>query len=80
MTVATRAFEFVKGPPAQYRCLREDGKEALRSFCGRCGTQLTYEDEGRPDELDITTGSADDPEPLAPTTELNDDEKLSWVR
>ncbi len=80
LTVAKSAFEFVEGVPAQYRCIREDGKEALRSFCARCGTQLTYEDELRPGELDVTTGTADDPEPLAPTIEVNNDEKLSWLR
>ena len=79
VTVHKAAFRFVKGEPARYRYVRDDGKEALRSFCRRCGTQLIYEDERRPDEIDITTGTSGDPESLAPTQEVNADEKLSWV-
>ena len=78
-TVARCDFQVVEGAPAQYPYVREDGHHAVRSFCRRCGTQLTYEVDGRPDEIEVTTGSSDDPESLVPTQEVHADETLSWV-
>ena len=79
VTVPKRGFAFIAGDPMMYTYVRDDGNAALRYFCATCGTQLTYEDSGRADQLDITVGSADDAESLAPTQNVHTDEKLSWA-
>jgi hypothetical protein len=40
---------------------------------------LTYENDDRPNETDITTGSLDDPEHFPPSKDVFAEEKLSWV-
>jgi hypothetical protein len=68
-------FAFVQGEPVRYQA--ENG--ARWGFCAQCGTSLTYEIGRRPGEIDITTGSLDDPEAFPPTAAVNADEKLSWT-
>lgn len=75
ITVASADFSFISGEPKRYQT--ETG--AWRTFCPDCGTSLTYEHGDRPHEIDITTGSLDDPESFAPTRDVFADEKLSWV-
>ena len=75
ITVKRAGFDFVKGRPKRYRT--DTG--AWRTFCGSCGTSLTYEHDARPGEIDITTGSLDDPEKFPPTRDVFADEKLPWV-
>ena len=64
-----------RGTPATYRA----PNGAVWSFCARCGTTLTYRHDQRPAEVDVTTGSLDDPEGFPPTKAVNLDEKLSWA-
>ena len=75
ITVPTTEFTFTQGEPKRYRT--DTG--AYRTFCGDCGTALTYENDSRPGETDITTGSLDNPDSFAPTKDVFADEKLSWV-
>jgi hypothetical protein len=75
ITVKTPEFAFTTGSPKRYRT--DTG--AYRTFCADCGTSLTYENDSRPGEVDITTGSLDDPERFPPTKDVFADEKLSWV-
>ena len=75
ITVPTAEFKFTSGEPKRYRT--DTG--AYRTFCGDCGTSLTYEHESRPGEIDITTGSLDEPEKFPPAKDFAAEEKLSWV-
>ena len=75
ITVKSSGFEFEKGTPKRFRT--DTG--AWRTFCGNCGTSLTYENDARPGEIDITTGSLDHPEDFPPTRDVFPEEKLSWV-
>lgn len=52
---------------------------AWRGFCPDCGTSVSYESPKRPDEIDITTGTLDDPNQFPPKWDAFDDEKLTWV-
>ncbi|MDA1193064.1 MAG: GFA family protein [Candidatus Poribacteria bacterium] len=79
ITVKVENFEHVGEQPLKYRYDREDGKWAERSFCGKCGTQLTYQAQRRATDVDITVGSLDDPNRYPPNREVYPDEKLSWV-
>lgn len=57
---------------------RSSGR-ATRTFCGTCGTTLTFEDDHHPDELDITGCSLADPEAVPPRDQLETDERVSWA-
>jgi len=50
----------------------------VRTFCGNCGTSLTYQNIKRGSEIDITTASLDDPEKFPPRKLVFADEKLNW--
>jgi hypothetical protein len=76
ITVPRARFEFEQGKPKEYRS--ETG--AIRTFCDTCGTSLTYEIASRPGEIDITTGSLDQPENFAPARDVFPEEKLPWVQ
>ena len=75
ITVKRSDFAYEKGEPKRYRT----ETSAWRTFCGSCGSSLTYESDDRPEEIDITTGTLDDPEQFAPIKDVFPEEKLSWV-
>jgi hypothetical protein len=50
-------------PPTRYA----SSKIALRGFCGRCGTPLSFEYLAS-DRMDLSVGSFDEPERLRPTS------------
>src|SRR5688500_16383629 len=75
VTVPLERFAYLRGTPASFRA--ENGAEW--SFCARCGTTLTYRTDRRPGELDVTTGSLDDPAAFPPTKDTNLDARLPWV-
>jgi hypothetical protein len=68
-------FAWEAGEP---KCYKTD-TGAYRTFCDSCGTSLTYENDGSPNEIDITTGSLDDAEHFPPGRDVFPEEKLSWV-
>jgi hypothetical protein len=74
-TVPRADFRWVHGEPVHFRST----PEAVRSFCGRCGTQLTFERDML-DELDITTCSLDDPESLPPQDHTYASSRLAWIK
>jgi hypothetical protein len=41
--------------------------EVRRTFCGRCGTSLTYRHDGDPDFIDVATATLDHPDEFPPT-------------
>ncbi len=72
---AGASFSFTCGLPTRYTS--SAGVE--RSFCSRCGTQLTYRRLEAPDAVDVTMGSMDDPEALAPQDHTWVASRLSWI-
>ena len=54
--------------------------KGVRSFCPECGTQLTFEHEDFPDEIDVTTSSLDRPDAVPPRDHTRTASKLPWVR
>ena len=53
---------------------------ALRGFCGKCGTQISFTAEFIPGLIDLTVGSFDGPEDLPPSLHYWDSKRLPWVR
>lgn len=67
-------FAFTKGMPAVYR----SSPGVSRSFCGLCGSPLTYRRDDAPAELDVMTISLDDPGALPPAFHVWVSEAVSW--
>jgi hypothetical protein len=68
-------FTLLAGKPVAYR----SSAHVLRTFCGKCGTQLAYEHDSARDTVELTTGSLDHPSAMAPTEEIWLSDKLPWV-
>ncbi len=75
-TVPRGAYRIVSGTPVSYR----SSLHAVRTFCGTCGTPLTFESARFPDETDVTIGSLDDPEQVPPRDHTRAATKLTWVK
>lgn len=73
--VAAERFAFVCGTPASY----ESRPQVVRRFCADCGTQLTYEHAAEPAIVDITAGSLDRLEGIAPQDHVWADRMAPWV-
>src|SRR5579883_2354339 len=72
---SVRPHEFqLQGNPERY----QSSERGVRSFCGRCGTQLTFQCHGI-DEIDITTSSLDEPDRVPPTDNTRTSSRLSWI-
>jgi hypothetical protein len=68
-------FAFSHSDPARFG----SSPPVMPTFCGRYGTSLTYENEHRPDEIDVTTGSLDNPEDFPPEEQVHLEQRLSWA-
>jgi hypothetical protein len=67
-------FTFVTGEPIRYR----SSPSVVRSFCGKCGTPLTYQHDDSPDSIDVTTATLDRPDAFPPTREVWTEHKVAW--
>jgi len=74
VTFRSGDVSFCAGEPTVFR----SSPPVLRTFCGRCGTPLTYRHESDPETIDVTTVSLDAPERFAPDREIWTDDMLSW--
>ncbi len=67
-------LEIVSGDPAVYR----SSEHVSRTFCGECGTTLTYRHDEDPNSIDITAASLDLPDEFPPTRRVWLEDKLAW--
>ena len=74
-SVARSRFQFVRGDPTRF----QSTAKATRTFCGRCGTQLTFEHDDFPDTVDVTTCSLDEPNVVPPKDHTHTSSKLQWI-
>lgn len=75
-SVPSADFALLAGTPTLFR----SSSHATRSFCPTCGTQLTFVDDATPGETDITIGSLDDPDSVAPHDHTFTSGKLAWLK
>ena len=68
-------FRIIKGERARFNSTTK----SVRSFCSRCGTQLTGEHADFPDEIGITTASLDNPNLIPPRVNIHTGSRLEWV-
>lgn len=52
--------------------------DVVRSFCGACGTPLTYRRPSKAGMIDVTTATLDRAHDFAPSKEIWVEDKLSW--
>ena len=69
-------FAFVRGEPTRFH----SSPPVVRTFCGKCGTPLTYQHDSRPDKVDVTTVTLDRADDFAPAMEIWLQDKLTWER
>lgn len=69
-----RDFAFVEGQPARFH----SSPPVIRTFCGQCGTPLTYQRDCWPDTIDVTTVTLDRADEFPPTKEIWVSERLPW--
>ena len=67
---------FTKDKPAEFA----SSPEARRGFCAVCGTPLCFTASYIPGLIDITIGSLDRPEALAPALHYWDSKRLPWMK
>jgi hypothetical protein len=71
----TDKVTLIKGEPTSYA----SSANVVRSFCGKCGTALTYQRADLTGSIDVTLGSMDDPETLTPEDHTWTENQLSWI-
>lgn len=67
-------FKWLRGEPADHES--SPGKHWL--FCRECGSTVGYRRRERPDHMDITTGTLDEPDRFPPDVEIWIKEKIGW--
>lgn len=67
-------FDFIAAIPARFH----SSPGVIRTFCGKCGTPLTYQRTSTPETIDVTTATLDVPDAFAPTKEIWVEQKLAW--
>ena len=71
---AAGEVEFGGRKPVVY----ESSPGIRRSFCGGCGTPLSYEDERLEGEVYLTVGVFNEPQRFKPTVHSWDSQRLPW--
>lgn len=66
---------FTNEKPAEY----QSSTEGRRGFCPRCGTQISFVADYIPGLIDVTIGSLDDPNALAPEFHYWYSRHLDWL-
>jgi hypothetical protein len=73
---AAERFAWTAGAPLRF----SSSPGVTRSFCGRCGTPLTYEGARWPDEVHVLIGSMDQPQDFPPKRDAFAEERLPWAQ
>ena len=58
--------------------MRRSSDLAMRGFCSVCGTALLWQGDAGPGEIDVTAGSLDRPEAIAPQDHLWTESAVPW--
>ena len=68
-------YVVTKGAPVHFA----SSPGVTRSFCGDCGSPLTYEAERFPSEIHVTVATLDRPEDFAPSRHVYSRERVPWL-
>ncbi len=72
--VPRSAFRFTKGAPRYYH----SSPGVKRGFCADCGSQLTYEIDRRPEDIDVYALTLDNPAQVRPSGHVFIAEQVPW--
>jgi hypothetical protein len=61
-------------------CWRKSSPGVTRGHCPDCGSSITYENESRPGEIDITLNSLDDPRGPTLRAHIWTEDKQPWLQ
>ena len=75
-TVPKSSYRLTAGAPSLF----QSSEGVTRSFCGACGTPLTYARTDAPNEIDVTMCSLDVPDAVAPVDHTFASYRLAWDR
>ncbi|MGH7899825.1 MAG: GFA family protein [Candidatus Binatia bacterium] len=75
VTFPSSGFAFTSGDPVAFR----SSEPVVRTFCGACGTPLTYSHRDHPSGVDVTIASLDEPEAIEPADHTWTSHRLPWV-
>jgi hypothetical protein len=75
VSLQAAGLEWTRGKPAEFR----SSSIVARGFCGACGTPLYMRDDGDP-TYDIAMGTLDDPNAMAPATQVGVESEVSWFK
>lgn len=75
VTWASAAFTITAGTPREIA----SSPGVVRTFCGDCGTPLTFREVARPAVLDVTVGSLDRPEAFPPQDHIWTSSAIPWL-
>src|SRR5262249_57998098 len=68
-------FQFTNGKPLE---IAWAGR--VRSFCGTCGSALTFMGGPDADEIDVTVATFDQPEIVTPPDHLWTEDQIPWIK
>ena len=69
-------FRLTAGEPA----VLQSSDHGTRWFCDRCGTPIAFLSDKRPDKIDVTVCSLDDPDSHVPEEDVYVETRLDWTR
>ena len=69
------SFQLVQGEMRRYH----SSPGVMRGFCSDCGSSISYENENRPGDIDITLNTLDDPSGPTLRAHIWTEDKPSWI-
>ncbi len=73
--VPSDRFAWTAGTPKLYR----SSASGWRYFCGDCGAQLAFQSSDRPESIEFTVATLDQPDSLVPTYHVWCMSRLPWI-
>jgi hypothetical protein len=74
VTFPRAGFSFTGAAPVRYR----SSPPVVRTFCGRCGTPISYERDDEPEMVDVTVISLDRADEFPPEDQIWTSDSLAW--
>ncbi len=72
--VSSKQFRYTHGTPATYT----SSPGVTRSFCGKCGSPMSFAGSRFPGEIHLYIGTLTDPAVFIPTSHVHVTERLPW--
>ncbi len=74
-TIDKDRFRWTQGEPTVFK----SSAKGTRTFCGRCGSPITFHHTDYAADLDVTVCSLDRPEDMPPTLQIWTGNRLPWL-